>query len=165
MCGNSEIGAHIRGNLCCFIGLRHLNRSRAVTNRIFSPHKVIFSFVRAQHVLNKCTWSLLLMVILTSTALKRYIFIQWAMHASDVWMYWMVDWWVVGYIVVDFSYKSILPRRHFSISWIEMITCLHCLFIYFSLLSTFYQPRDRIPPTPPPQSRFGLLKEYIYNKL
>ena len=33
--GNSEIGAHVRSNLCYFICLRHLIRSRAVTYRIF----------------------------------------------------------------------------------------------------------------------------------
>ena len=31
--GNSEIGAHIRGNLCYFFWLRHLIRSKGVTNR------------------------------------------------------------------------------------------------------------------------------------
>ena len=34
--GNPEIGVHVRSNLCYFICLRHLLRSRAVTNRIIS---------------------------------------------------------------------------------------------------------------------------------
>ena len=36
--GNSEIVAHVKSNLCSLICLRHLIRSRAVTNRIFSPN-------------------------------------------------------------------------------------------------------------------------------
>ena len=45
--GNSEIGAHVKKNLCYLICLRHLNR--IVTNRIFILRKDIFSF---QHVLS-----------------------------------------------------------------------------------------------------------------
>ena len=41
--GNSEIGAHARSNLCYLICVRHLNRSRGVTNP--------FYFMRAQQVL------------------------------------------------------------------------------------------------------------------
>ena len=40
--GNSAIGAHIRSNLCSLIGLRHLIRSRAVTNPTFYPKTPIF---------------------------------------------------------------------------------------------------------------------------
>ena len=41
---NSVIGAHVRSNLYHFICLRHLIRSRAVTNRIFfSPKRPFFS--------------------------------------------------------------------------------------------------------------------------
>ena len=35
--GNSEIGAHVRSNLCYLSCLKHLIRSRIDTNRIFSP--------------------------------------------------------------------------------------------------------------------------------
>ena len=34
--GNSEIGAHVKSNLCHLNCLMHLNRSKAVTTRIFS---------------------------------------------------------------------------------------------------------------------------------
>ena len=37
--GNSEIGAHVRTNICYLICQRHLIRSRAVTNRIFFSSK------------------------------------------------------------------------------------------------------------------------------
>ena len=61
--GNSEKGAHVRSNLSYLICLRHLNRPRAVTNRIFSLRKDIFSFMRAQLVLSyhllKKPWSAL----------------------------------------------------------------------------------------------------------
>ena len=40
--GDSEIGAQVRINLCYLICLRHLIRSRAVTNRIFSTKSLIF---------------------------------------------------------------------------------------------------------------------------
>ena len=40
--GNSEIGAHVR----------HLNKSRADTNRILFLSKDLFSLMRAQHVLS-----------------------------------------------------------------------------------------------------------------
>ena len=39
--GSSEIGAHVRSNLCDLICLRHLIKTRAVTNRIFSPKRFI----------------------------------------------------------------------------------------------------------------------------
>ena len=41
--GNSEIGAHVRSNLCYLICLRHLIRSRAVTNRISISEKTYFA--------------------------------------------------------------------------------------------------------------------------
>ena len=50
--GNSEIGAQVRSNLCYLIYLRHLMRSRGVTNRFFFSHKNFLSFKRAQHVLS-----------------------------------------------------------------------------------------------------------------
>ena len=37
--GNSEIGVHVRSNLCYLICSRDLLRQRAVTNRIFFPRK------------------------------------------------------------------------------------------------------------------------------
>ena len=40
--GNSEIGAHVWSNACSLIRLRHLNRSRAITNRFLSPKRQIF---------------------------------------------------------------------------------------------------------------------------
>ena len=40
--GNSEIGAHVRINLCYLICLRHLIRSRVVTIRSISPKKTFF---------------------------------------------------------------------------------------------------------------------------
>ena len=45
--GYSEIGAHVGSNLCYLIGLRHLIRTRAVTNQFFSPEKRILSFCNA----------------------------------------------------------------------------------------------------------------------
>ena len=39
--GNKEIGMNIRSNLCYLICLRHLIRSRAVTNRIFFLQKAL----------------------------------------------------------------------------------------------------------------------------
>ena len=49
--GNSEIGAHIRRNICYLICLMHLIRSKAVTNQFFPP-KRFFSLFRAQHVMS-----------------------------------------------------------------------------------------------------------------
>ena len=47
--GNSEVGAHMKSNLCYLICLRYLIRSRAVLNRlIFSPKIPIF--------LHACVW-------------------------------------------------------------------------------------------------------------
>ena len=41
--GNSEIGAHVKNNLCYLICLRHLIKSRAVTNQIcFAPKRPMF---------------------------------------------------------------------------------------------------------------------------
>ena len=40
--GSSEIDAHIRSNLCYLIWLRHLMRSRAVTNRFFFSPRIPF---------------------------------------------------------------------------------------------------------------------------
>ena len=51
--GNSDIGVHVRSNLCYLTCLRQLNRSRAVTNRIlFLLRKTYISFLRVQHVLS-----------------------------------------------------------------------------------------------------------------
>ena len=45
--GNSEIGAHVRNNLCYLIRLRHLIRSRAVTHLVFFSENTDFpSYVR-----------------------------------------------------------------------------------------------------------------------
>ena len=40
--GYSEVGAHVRRNLCYLICLRHLIRVRAVKNRIFPQKRHIF---------------------------------------------------------------------------------------------------------------------------
>ena len=41
--GNSDMGAHVRSNFCNFLTyLRHLIRSRAVTNLIFFSQKINF---------------------------------------------------------------------------------------------------------------------------
>ena len=45
--GNLEIGAYVRSDVCYLICVRHLIRSRLVTNR-----KDLFSLMRAQHVLS-----------------------------------------------------------------------------------------------------------------
>ena len=45
--GISDIGAHVRRNLCYLICLRLLIRSRVVTNRFFSPKICIFLYARA----------------------------------------------------------------------------------------------------------------------
>ena len=50
--GSPEKGAHIRNNLCHLIRLRHLVRSRAVTDWIFFFPKELSSFMRAQHILS-----------------------------------------------------------------------------------------------------------------
>ena len=50
--GNSEIGAHVRSNLCYLICLRRLIRSRAVTNRLFLLRKDLLFFMRSQHNLS-----------------------------------------------------------------------------------------------------------------
>ena len=47
---NSESGAYVSSNLCYFICSRHLNRSKAVTNKSFFLRKYLFSYRRAQHV-------------------------------------------------------------------------------------------------------------------
>ena len=49
--GSSDIGAHI-SNLCYFISLRQLIRSKAGTNRDLFPRNDLFFFMRAQHVLS-----------------------------------------------------------------------------------------------------------------
>ena len=49
--GNSEIGAQVRSNICYLNCIKHLIRSRAVTNRTPTPRKDQFSFMHAQHVL------------------------------------------------------------------------------------------------------------------
>ena len=47
---NIEIGAYARSNICYLICLRHLIRSRAVTNWIFSSSEIPYlTFMRAQH--------------------------------------------------------------------------------------------------------------------
>ena len=43
--GNSEKGAHVRSILCTLICLRHLIRSRAVTDPFFSPKRPNFLHV------------------------------------------------------------------------------------------------------------------------
>ena len=48
--GNSEIGAHVRSNLCYTICLRHLIIWRAFTNRIFFLRKDIFFFMRERNM-------------------------------------------------------------------------------------------------------------------
>ena len=40
--GNCEIGAQVRGSICYLICLRHLIRSRTVTNPFFYPKRPIF---------------------------------------------------------------------------------------------------------------------------
>ena len=40
--GNSGIGAHVKNNLCYLICLRHMIRSGAVKNQIFSFEKIYF---------------------------------------------------------------------------------------------------------------------------
>ena len=48
--GDSNIGTHVRSNLCYLICLRHLLISREVTNRIFFLRKDQFSSMRGQHI-------------------------------------------------------------------------------------------------------------------
>ena len=47
-----EVGFEKVSNPCYFIWFRHLFRSRAVTNRIFSLRKDLFSCMGAPHVLS-----------------------------------------------------------------------------------------------------------------
>ena len=47
--GNQETSMHAKNNLCHLICLRHLSRSRAVSNRIFSYKRPIFIYVCATH--------------------------------------------------------------------------------------------------------------------
>ena len=49
--GYVVIGAHVRSNLCYFIFLTNLSRSRAIRNRIFSS-KDLFSVMRAHYILS-----------------------------------------------------------------------------------------------------------------
>ena len=49
--GNSEMGAHVRINICYLICARRLIRLRAITNMIFFPERH-FSFAPAEHILN-----------------------------------------------------------------------------------------------------------------
>ena len=46
--GNSEIGAHVRSNLCYLTCFRHLISSRAVTNRFFSPKRPLYLYACAK---------------------------------------------------------------------------------------------------------------------
>ena len=50
--GKSEIGAHVKSNLCYLVCLRHLNRLRAVTTRLFFSEKTYIFFMHAQYVLS-----------------------------------------------------------------------------------------------------------------
>ena len=49
--GNSEIGVHVRCNLCYLICLMHWIRSREVTNLIILSENGPFAFMRVHHVL------------------------------------------------------------------------------------------------------------------
>ena len=49
--GNSEIDTRVRGNIYYLICLRHLIRSRPVTNRIFFLRKDLFFSMCARHLL------------------------------------------------------------------------------------------------------------------
>ena len=56
--GNSENGAHVRSNLSCLTCLRHLIRSRALSNQIFSSEKTLLLHACAtcsELPSNKCT--------------------------------------------------------------------------------------------------------------
>ena len=46
--GNTEIGTHVKRNLEYLICLRHLIRSKVVTNRLLFLRVYIFFFMRAQ---------------------------------------------------------------------------------------------------------------------
>ena len=48
---SQKIGAHVWGTLCYLICLRHLIRSKTVTNQILFLRKDLFSYMRAQHEL------------------------------------------------------------------------------------------------------------------
>ena len=50
--GNLEIGEHLWSDIGYIICLRHLFRSRAFTNWIFSPKRPVFFFMCAVHVLS-----------------------------------------------------------------------------------------------------------------
>ena len=50
--GNSEIGAHVGSNICYLICLRHLIRSRVVSNSIYFLEKDLISLMLAQDVLS-----------------------------------------------------------------------------------------------------------------
>ena len=50
--GNSEIGAHVRSNLCYLICLGHWIRSRVVINRDFFYEKNPILFMHAQFILS-----------------------------------------------------------------------------------------------------------------
>ena len=50
--GNSEIGKDVGSNPCYLAYVRHLNRSRVVTKRIFSLRNDLFSFMREQQFLS-----------------------------------------------------------------------------------------------------------------
>ena len=50
--GNSEIGVHARNDACYLICLRHLFRSRLVTNLKLFSRKELFFLLRAQYVLS-----------------------------------------------------------------------------------------------------------------
>ena len=62
--GNSEIGVHVRRNICYLICLRHLIRPRAVTNRIYILRKDLFHFMRVQHVLSYNLFNIMLSILL-----------------------------------------------------------------------------------------------------
>ena len=51
--GNSEIGAHVESNLCYLICLRHLIRSKAVTNRIYFSPETLFFFLHGCAICSK----------------------------------------------------------------------------------------------------------------
>ena len=74
--GNSEIGAHVRNNVCYYLCLWHLIKSRAVTNRFFfAPKRHIFPHASAtcsELPSNISTLVLTVHATITSTLLFLY---------------------------------------------------------------------------------------------
>ena len=134
--GNSEIGAHVRNNLCHLICSRHLLWSRIVMNRIFFPPKNLFSFMRAQN----CSW---LSTIVCLCFTHRIWWCHWIRQKSQLENPQLC--WLRMFIVRVYSTTYMMSTTSTVLNSTAYETCRHGISYWFTNKSLLVVPNSLRP--------------------